>query len=87
MRIKEGYKLCKVRDSSIVVAVGDAVMDFNGIVTLNATGELIWSMLEQGAGDGEIIAAIMDRYEVDETVAKTDFSEFTGQLKGAGFIE
>jgi hypothetical protein len=87
MRIKEGYKLCKVRDSSIVVAVGDAVMDFNGIVTLNATGELIWSMLEQEKSEDEIIAAIMEKYEVAEAVAKTDYSEFVGQLKGAGFIE
>ncbi|NLO46257.1 MAG: PqqD family protein [Clostridiales bacterium] len=87
MRIKEGYKLCKVRESSIVVAVGDAVMDFNGIVTLNATGELIWGMIENGAGDDEIIAEIMRKYKVDESVARADFAEFADKLKGAGFVE
>ncbi len=87
MKIKDGYKLCKVRDSSIVVAVGDAVMDFNGIVTLNETGELIWGMLEKGSADELIIAQMMSKYDIDEATAKADFDEFVAQLKGAGFVE
>ena len=34
-----------------------------------------------GKSEDEIIAAIMEKYEVAEAVAKTDYSEFVGQLK------
>ncbi len=87
MKIKEGYKLCKVRDNSIVIAVGDTVMDFNGLVTLNETGEFIWKKLESGVSEDEIITAMTAEYDIDADTAKADFDEFTEKLKGANFIE
>ena len=87
MKIKEGYKLCKVRDNSIVIAVGDTVMDFNGLVTLNETGEFIWQKLESGMSEDEIITAMTAEYGIDAATAKEDFNEFAEKLKGANFIE
>ena len=87
MKIKEGYKLCKVRDNSIVIAVGDAVMDFNGLVTLNDTGEFIWKQLEKDITDEEIVSALTAEYDIDEEKAKADVKEFIEKLKGADFIE
>lgn len=87
MKIKDGYKLCKVRDNSIVIAVGDAVMDFNGLVTLNETGEFIWQKLENDMTEDEIISAMTSEYDIDRETAKADFDEFIEKLKGANFIE
>lgn len=87
MKIKEGYKLCKVRDNSIVIAVGDAVMDFNGLVTLNETGEFIWKILETGAEPDEVVSALTKEYDISEESAREDFTEFVERLKGANFIE
>ncbi|MCR5484372.1 MAG: PqqD family protein [Clostridiales bacterium] len=88
MKIKDGYKLCKVKDSSIVIAVDNAVMDFNGLVTLNSTGEFIWSMLEKGEmTDEQVIEAIAKEYNVDKNTASADFYEFADSLKEAGFLE
>ncbi len=87
MKIKEGYKLCKVRDNSIVVAVGEAVMDFNGLVTLNETGEFIWGKLEKGMSEAEIISSMTAEYNIDEKTASEDFAEFVEKLRGANFIE
>ncbi len=87
MKIKEGYKLCKVRDNSIVVAVGEAVMDFNGLVTLNETGEFIWGKLEKGMSEEEIISSMTAEYGIDEKTAADDFNEFAEKLREANFVE
>ena len=51
MKIKEGYRLRKVGNNSIVVAVGG--VNFTGLITVNETGTFIWKMLENGAEPDE----------------------------------
>lgn len=87
MKIKEGYKLRRVCDSAIVVAVGKAVVDLNGLVTLNETGEFLWSILENGSEPEELARALSEEYSIDAQQAKTDTEEFILQLKGAGIVE
>lgn len=38
MKIKNGFILRNVSDAYVVVAVGEAAKDFNGMITLNETG-------------------------------------------------
>ena len=66
MKIKEGYKLRKMCGKSIVVAVGKNASDFNGMVTLNESGELLWERLLQGAEESDLIKMLIDEYGVDE---------------------
>lgn len=87
MKIKEGFKLCKVRDSHIVVATGDAVMDLNGLVSLNDTGVFIWERLEKENDVDSIVAQMAKEFEIDLATAQADTNEFIEKLKGAGFIE
>ncbi|HZJ78705.1 MAG TPA: PqqD family protein [Clostridia bacterium] len=87
MKIKEGYKLRRVCDSAIVVAVGNAVADFNGLVTLNETGEKLWTILENGASKQQLIDALVQEYSIEPSLAIADTKDFISQLKGAGLIE
>ena len=45
MKIKEGYRLRKVGNNSIVVAVGG--INFTGLITVNETGTFIWKIREE----------------------------------------
>lgn len=87
MKIKPGYKLRKMCGSSIVVAVGKASAEFNGMVTLNESGELLWSRLAEGAEISDLVAILIEEYGIDEAIAKTDALEFISKIEGAGFIE
>lgn len=87
MNIKPGYKLRKMCGSSIVVAVGKASSDFNGMVTLNESGELLWNRLAEGAEIKDLTAALVEEYGIDEITALTDVQEFISKIEGAGFIE
>ena len=87
MKIKSGYKLRKMCGSSIVVAVGKEATDFNGMVTLNESGELLWERLSQGADEAELVTLLVDEYGIDTKTAASDVSEFISKIKGAGFVE
>ena len=86
MKIKDGYMLREVAGNSVVVAVGKATLDFNGLITLNSTGAFLWKLLVKGSSEEALLTAMLDEYEIDEAVAKTDIAEFIDKLKGADLI-
>lgn len=87
MKIKPGYKLRKMCGSSIVVAVGKASAEFNGMVTLNESGEILWNRLAEGAEINDLVAVLIEEYGIDETTARADALEFISKIEGEGFIE
>ena len=85
MRIKDGLLLCKVGDSSVVMASGSA-MHLDGLTTLNETGEFIWSMLSTDTQENTIVRALCDEFDVDEATAREDVHAFLAMLQKAGFL-
>lgn len=81
MRIKENYMLRKVSDTYVVVPVGAAVAEFNGMINLNEVGAFLWSYLEDEVTYDELLSAMLKNYEVDEEVAKADLNRFIENLK------
>lgn len=87
MKIKPGFKVRKMCGSSIVVAVGKESTDFNGMITLNDSGEFLWNLLSEGATEQELVVSLMKEYNIDEQTAAADVQEFVKKVKGAGFLE
>ncbi len=87
MKIKPGYKLRKMCGSSIVVAVGKAASEFNGMVTLNESGELLWGRLVDGAEQNDLVELLIEEYGIDAATAMSDVNDFISKIKGAGFVE
>ena len=86
MKIKEGFILREVAGNYIVVAVGNAVKQFNGVITLNETGAFLWKQLEKGCDEEKLLSALLEEYEVDEETAKADVKSFIEKLSGANLI-
>ena len=42
MKIKSGFITKKIGDKIVAVAVGERIKSFNGMITINETGEFIW---------------------------------------------
>ena len=87
MKIKEGFILREVASSYIVVAVGEAVKTFNGIINLNETGAFLWKQLEKGCTEDELKNALLGEYDVSEEIAKRDANAFVAKLTEAGLVE
>ncbi len=87
MKIKDGFILREVADSFIVVAVGDAVKNFKGVINLNETGALLWKTLQNGAEEKDLIDTLLNNYEVEKELAEKDVKAFIAKLTEAGLIK
>lgn len=87
MKIRDDFKLRKVGDSAIVIAVGKAGLDLNGMISLNETGELLWKLLEKGAEEETLTAELVKAYDIDENTAKADVKAFIESLEGKNILE
>lgn len=87
MKIKEGFMLRQVAGNYIVVPVGAASVDFNGMLTLNETGAFLFKALQQGAQKDELADALLKEYDVDRSTAETHIDKFIEKLKGADLFE
>lgn len=87
MRIKDGYLVREIADSYVVVPVGERVIDFKGIMTLNDTGYFIWNCLSEDKSFDELLKLILDEYEVDENIARADLEEFLRKALESGVLE
>lgn len=87
MKIKKGYILREVAGNYIVVAVGEAVKNFNGIINLNETGAFLWKRLEQGATEVQLKSALLEEYEVEEQIAENDIKAFISKLTEKGLLD
>ena len=85
MKIKDGYRLRKVGNNSIVVAIGG--INFTGLITINETGTFIWKMLEKGEETPEIIKALAEECDVNPEDIEGEVIAFIDKLKGADLIE
>lgn len=86
MKLKEGFLLRRVAKSWVVVAVGAACLDLDGMLTLNESGALLWNALESGADRDGLIAALTTEYEVTAEQAGMDADEFLETLRQAGCL-
>ncbi|MBQ8572122.1 MAG: PqqD family protein [Ruminococcus sp.] len=86
MKIKENYMLRKVADCYVVVPIGAAVAEFNGMINLNEVGAFLWHQLENENTVEGVLAAMLEEYEVDEATAKADLIRFIKELEDANLI-
>ena len=86
MTIREGFVLKEVAGNYVIIAIGDDVLDFNDIITVNEIGALIWNNMIENKSKGEIISVILSEYDIDEKTASEDFDTFINQLKSVNII-
>ncbi len=87
MKIKEGFLLREVAENYIVVAVGSAVKEFNGIITLNESAAYLWKQLQEDKTEEQLVDLLLAEYEVSEEQAKLDVNKFVEKLKGANLLD
>lgn len=77
LKTKPGFLLRKLGDESMVIAIGAASDQFNGMIRLNDTGVFYWEMLSQGTTPDQLVHATLEQYDgVDEAAARQDVQEF-----------
>jgi hypothetical protein len=77
MKIKPNYVLKTIGDNIVVVPVKEEALRFNGIITLNKTGQFLFETLQKEAlSKAQILTKVLDKYDVEENQAKKDVDSF-----------
>ncbi len=82
MRTKKNFILRKMRDYYLVVSVGPASKEFNGMLRLNEASAFLWRELEKGASEEELIEAMLARCpKADRAAVAEDVRDFLEKMK------
>ena len=87
MKIKEGFILRNVAGSNVVVPVGQATVDFNGMMSLKDTGAFLFDKLTKGTTEEQLIRDLMDEYSIDKELATKDVKDFIEKVESEGLFE
>ena len=87
MKIKQGFMLREVAGNFVVVAVGEASKNFNGVINLNESGAFLWKQLMSETTNDKLLDALLNEYDVSEEIAKKDIQMFVNKLKEADILE
>ena len=87
MKIKDGFILRNVADSYVVVPVGQATLDFNGMMSLNETGAFLFRHMIEGTTKEELVDALTKEYDVNKETAINDVERFIQKIEGENLFE
>lgn len=87
MKIKKGFAKREIAGSNIVVPVGKASSDFNGMITLNGTGSFFWDCLCSETSIDEVVDKVCAEYEADRNTVKKDVEAFVAMLRENCLLE
>lgn len=87
MKIKDGFVLRNVVDEFIVMPTGSNIAKFEGAVVLNEVSAFIYKQLENPMSRYDLLAAILNEYDVDEATAAADLDELLEKLYDMGVLE
>ena len=79
--------LRQVAGTWVVLPLGQATLDFNGMLTLNESGVLLWKALEQGSSREALADVLTGEYDVSRETALADVDGFVKKLSRAGCVE
>jgi methyltransferase-like protein len=76
----------RIEDEVVLVPIRQNVADLESIYTLNDVGTYIWEQIDGHRTTGEIVALVVEEFEVTKEEAQKDLTEFVEQLSTLGAL-
>ena len=87
MKLKKDYVLRKLTGTWVVLPLGEAAVNFSGMLKLNDSGAMLWRVLEQGGDKNALVEALTGEYNVSRQQAEADVDDFLTKLMQSGCIQ
>jgi len=87
MKRSEDFSLRNVGGQDILVPLGAKVLDMNALITLNATGRIVWELLEQDRTLDYLVTEVVKEFDIDEDSARGDVQAFLDELGRLGLLK
>lgn len=87
MKLKYEFVERLIVDEYVLVPAGEAARTFGGMITTSEVGATIMRALKQDVSQAELLALLMEEYDVDEQTANSDLNAFVQQLRELNVLE
>lgn len=87
MVIKKEFVLRDIAGDYVLVPIGKAANEFQGLFPLSESGAKIWNMLPDAENEDIIIDNLLKEYDVDRETLKNDVTEFLNTLREFKIID
>ena len=88
MKLKSGFVLEQVGGAYLAVAVGDRAEEFKVLIKLNSTGAFLWQRIaERDVTEDDLVAALLETYDVTPELAKRDVAGFIKTVSDGGLLD
>ena len=81
MKLDKNFVLRRVVDNAVLVPFGQKMIDFNGMISLNKVGAFLAEKLQEETTLEALVAAVVEKYDVDAETAAADVSRFLDELR------
>lgn len=85
MKINSGFLAHDDGNNKLLVSTGAS--DFSGLVRSNETAGFIIGCLEKDTTEDEIVAKMLEKWEVSDEIARRDVRKIVNELKSIGAID
>ena len=82
MTIRYEFVKREIGGESFLVPIGEAAHRYSGLFALNEVGAFLWDRLPAAESEEELVAAILEEYEVTKEEAAADTAAFLEKLRG-----
>lgn len=87
MKLKYEFVERLIVDEYVLVPAGEAARTFGGMITTSEVGATIMRALKQDVSQAELLALLMEEYDVDAQTANSDLNAFVQQLREWNVLE
>lgn len=87
MKIIKQVVLRTIAGESMLVPVGDTVIQYNGLFIMTPSAKLLWEAIRDGKEGDDLAAVLVDAYGIDQSTAQEDAAAFVGKLKELEIVE
>ena len=81
MKIKKEFVKREIAGDIILVPLGAAVYDYNGLFAMNELGGFLWDRLPGAEHEDDLVHAVLEEYEAEEAQVRQDVGEFLNKLR------
>jgi hypothetical protein len=87
MKRNENFVLKELMGSFVLVPVGEAAMNLNGVISLNESAKFLWDAAEGEFELDDLVDALVREYKIDIQTATNGAEIFLNRMKEEGCIE
>lgn len=77
----------KIAGEYLLVPIKNRVVDMQQLYSLNELGEYVWSSIDGEQNISQIVAKILEDFDITETEARKDLNDFLKDLIARNLIE